>query len=397
MSVTFNPDTGIVVENAETVRSNIANLWKNAFKIDETTPELNTEPETPAGQLIDGMTALVLQKDNAILFLSDMFNPETSVGVFQDALGKIYFMDRHVAQPTTVSCTCKGLQGTQIPVGSIVQDGNGNQFTSTELATIGSNGSVDVLFQCTETGAITVNANTVNKIITVIPGWDSVINNSAGVVGRERETQAEFEQRRYDSVAKNSHGLAESVGGSINALEDVIACRIEQNRTNNTVEFLGVQIPGHSVYLSVYGGTSNEIGEVMHNKLDPGCGTAGNSEVEVTDPTTGSIATYFYTVPTAQNLYISITTDGNATYDEDTIKQAIINNFNGNTNEFNRVIMGDTVYSSRFYQDIINAGLNNLVQVQVSRTSGSGWSTSVNFNLNEMPVLSESNISFTET
>lgn len=397
MSVTFNPDTGIVVENAETVRSNIANLWKNAFKIDETTPELNTEPETPAGQLIDGMTALVLQKDNAILFLSDMFNPETSVGVFQDALGKIYFIDRHVAQPTTVSCTCKGLQGTQIPVGSIVQDGNGNQFTSTELATIGSNGSVDVLFQCTETGAIIVNANTVNKIITVIPGWDSVINNSAGVVGRDRETQAEFEQRRYDSVAKNSHGLAESVGGSINALENVIACRIEQNRTNETVEFLGVQIPGHSVYLSVYGGTSDEIGEVMHNKLDPGCGTAGNNEVEVTDPTTGSVATYFYTVPTAQNLYILITTDGNATYDEDTIKQAIINNFNGNTNEFNRVIMGDTVYSSRFYQDIINAGLNNLVQVQVSRTAGSGWSTSVNFNLNEMPVLSESNISFTET
>ena len=100
--VFFNPDTGMVVDNGETVRNNIATVWKNAFKVDENTPELNTEPETPAGQLIDGMTALVIQKDNDILLLSNMFNPETAVGVFQDALAKIYFIERQRKQGSVV-------------------------------------------------------------------------------------------------------------------------------------------------------------------------------------------------------------------------------------------------------------------------------------------------------
>lgn len=396
MAITFNPSTGLIAEDGATIRNNVANLWKTAFKTNDTTPDLNTEPETPAGQLIDGMTALILQKDNDILLLSNMFNPETSVGIFQDALGKIYFLERHIAQPTTVVCTCKGLQGTQIPVNSIVEDTNGNQLVSTEIAQIGNNGEVDVTFQCSETGPIIINAGAVNKIISVIPGWDSVTNNNAGVVGRDRETQAEFEQRRYDSVAKNSHGLAESINGSIGNLKDVIACRIEQNRTDETITTMGVQIPGHSVYLSVYGGNKNEIGAIMHNKIDAGCGTAGNTTVQVQDPTNGNLCTYYFTVPTTQNLYIQITTDTGAIYNADSVKQAIINNFSGETNEFSRVIMGDTVYSSRFYQTVINAGLNSLIQIQVSKSSGSNWDTNVSFNLNEMPVLSANNITFTE-
>lgn len=395
MAITFNPNTGVVVDDGATVRSNVATSWKEAFKIDETTPELNTEPETPAGQLIDGLTALIIQKDNDLLFLSNMFNPETAVGIFQDALAKIYFIERHVAQPTTVICTCKGLQGTQIPAGSIVEDTNGNQLTNAELAQIGASGEVNVLFSCVETGPIVINENSVNKIVSVIPGWDSVNNSAAGVLGRDRETQTEFEQRRYDSVAKNSHGLAESIEGSINNLEDVITCRIEQNRTNETIEMLGVEIPAHSVYLSVYGGTSQEVGNVLYNKLDAGCGTAGNTSVSVRDTINGSLHTFYYTVPTQLNTYVKVSVNENAVYNADTIKQAIIDNFNGVTEGFVRIKMGDTLYSSRFYQSVINAGLNELVKIELS-TDNSIFGLSVDFNLNQMPVLEADNITFTE-
>lgn len=121
MAIIYN-DNGLSVEQAETVRQTVANQWKQAFSVDENTPELNTEPETPAGQLIDGMTALIVQKDNELLRLANMFNPMTATGVFQDSLGKIYFLDRKIAQSTTVTCTCSGLSGTQIPKGSIVTD-----------------------------------------------------------------------------------------------------------------------------------------------------------------------------------------------------------------------------------------------------------------------------------
>ena len=394
MAIHFS-DTGLTADEAATIRAEVAADWKEAFKIDETTPELNTEPETPAGQLIDGITALVMQKDNELIYLGNQFNPETATGAFQDALGKIYFIERRVAQPTLVTCTCLGLSGTQIPNGAIVQDTAGNQFASTNAAVIGSNGSVDVVFACTEPGAITVNADSVTKIVTVIPGWDSVNNTAPGVTGRTVETQSEFERRRYDSVAANSHGLAESVGGTVAGLDGVVACKIVQNRENENQTINAVVVPPHSVYLSVYGGEADDIGMALHNKLDAGCGTAGNTSVTIADPTNNSLHLYYYTVPTVTPVYVKVTTAPDVLYNADTVKQAILNNFNGLLPGFSQVIMGDELYSSRFYQTAIDAGLNGLVKIEVS-TNNSTFDLNVSFDLNQMPTLASDNITFVE-
>lgn len=395
MAVIFDNNKGMTVQDGATVREAIATDWKNAFKIDENTPELNTEPETPAGQLIDGMTALVVEKDNEIMQLANMFNPNTATGIYQDALAKIYFINRHVAQPTVVTCQCKGLNGTLIPKGAVVQSNDGYQFTANENVTIPAGGEVDALFSCTETGPILISANSVQKIITVIPGWDSVNNNAAGVTGRNEETQSEFEERRYNSVAANSHGLAESVGGAVYNLPDVVACKIVQNRYGEEQTINGVVVPPHSVYLSVYGGEAQDIGMTLHNKLDAGCGTAGNTSVTIADPTNGSLHLYYYTVPTVKPVYVKVTTAPDVLYSADDVKQAILDNFLGQIEGFNRVIMGDELYSSRFYQTIINAGLSGLVKVEVS-TDNSTFALNVEFALNEMPTLDVNDIAFVE-
>lgn len=395
MAVTFNPDTGIVVEDGQTVRSNIAANWVEAFKTDDDTPDLNTEPETPAGQLIDGQAALVIQKDNEMMQLANMFNPATATGRFQDALAKIYFITRHIAQSTLVTCTCRGLTGTRIPLGAIVENADGQRLEATQSATIGDDGTASIVFACVNTGPIVIGAESVNKIITVIPGWDSVENESAGILGRDIESQQEFEERRINSVAKNSHGLAESVGGSVSNLDNVVACRIEQNRTDDPIETMGITIPPHSVYLSVYGGDSQDIGMTIHNKLDAGCGTAGNTSVQIEDPTNGSLHTYYYTTANLTDLYVKITTAKGATYNPDDVKQAIINNFSGNTDEFTRVIMGDELFASRFYQTVISAGLTELLKIELSKNN-SDFGTSVGFDLDEMPSLSMDDISFVE-
>lgn len=395
MALTFDEYAGVGVQEASTVRETVRQMFVDAFANAGSQNELNTDPETPAGQLIDGITALIVEKDNELLKMANGFNPKTATGIFQDALGEIYFIQRHIAQSTVVTCTCSGLQGTIIPAGSVIQDVNGNNYQSVAQVSIPASGSIDVIFSAQTPGEIEAAAGTVNKIITVIPGWDSVNNETAGVVGRERETQAEFEQRRYESVAKNSHGLAESVGGSVNNLDDVIACRVEQNRGDEEIQFLGVTIPPHSIYLSVYGGTSDEIGSVIHNKLDAGCGTAGNTSVRVTDPTSGSQHTYFYTVAELENLYIQVTTAQDAVYDEEAVTQAIISNFAGADENYSRAKMGDTVFASRFYQTVISAGLSDLVKIEIGRTSGS-YGQSASFNLNEMPVLDAENIVFVE-
>lgn len=394
MAIKFNDEKGLQPEEASIIRQQVAEAWKKAFMINADTHELNVAPETPAGQLVDGITALIVQKDNEVLKLGNMFNPLTAVGIFQDALAKIYFLNRLVDQPTLVSCTCTGLPGTVIPQGSIVEDEEGNRFISTDAATIGNGKTTEIVFACTTPGPIQVNSSTLNKIITVIPGWDSVNNTSAGVVGRFRESQSEFEERRFNSVAKNSHGLSESVGANIANLPTVIATKIVQNRNSDEQTILGVTVPAHSIYLSVFGGKKEEIGQVLYNKLDAGCGTAGNTSVEVIDPINGSIHKFFYTVPSTQTVYIKITTIPDALYDEDKIKNAVINNFNGG-DIYPKIIMGEQLFSSRFYQTIINAGLTDLVKVEVS-LDGVDYNLNVEFALNKMPVLSAENISFEE-
>lgn len=392
MAVTFNPDKGIVVDDGQTVRSNIAADWVKAFKTDDDTPDLNAEPETPAGQLIDGQAALVIQKDNEILQLANMFNPVTATGIFQDALGKIYFITRKIAQPTTVTCTCHGMTGTRIPKAAIVEDENGNRLEATESAMIGENGTIDVLFSCVESGPVLINQNTIHKIVTVVPGWDSVENKEAGVMGRNEETQQEFEERRINSVAKNSHGIAESIEGNINSLDGVIACRVEQNRTGETITMLGVQIPPHSIYLSVYGGESSDIGNVIHHRLDAGCGTAGNTSVTVTDETNGSLHKYYYTVPTTVPVYIKITTNENALYNKDLVTKSIVDNFNGVV-DLARIEMGDVLYASRFYQTAISAGLTDLIKIELSKNNND-FESNIEFALNEMPTISYDDITF---
>lgn len=395
MGIKFNPDTGFVADDTGTIRTQIATQWKNAFKTSETAPELNTEPETPAGQLIDGMAALVAEKDGEVLRLGNGFNPNTATGIYQDALAAIYFLDRQVAQPTLVTCQCTGLQGTIIPYGAVVQDVNGYTFYNINATTIDATGVVESIFRCSQYGPVQVGANIVTKIITVIPGWDSVNNSAAGAPGRDAETQAEFEQRRADSVAKNSHGLAESVEGTVGNIDGVIACRIEQNRGDVTITKYGVTIPPHSVYLSVYGGEQDVVAMAMHTKIDGGCGTTGNTSVTITDPTNGSDQTYYYEVPAVAAAAVKVTLKQTAqtptTITAD-IKTAVLANFNGQTVDYPRVKMGDTLYASRFYSSVIAAGVNNLSAIEVAFPSTATFADEVDIPLNNMPTLDEADV-----
>lgn len=397
MALVFT-DKGVTSQDTAEIRAEFADRWKKAFQTSDDTPELITDPETPAGQLVDGETALVAEKDTELMQLANGFNPQTATGVFQDALAEIYFIERKVAEPTYVTCQCKGLQGTLVPYGAVVQDVDGNTFYNTTPGTIDSTGVLECTFRCSEYGEVEVGADSVTKIITVIPGWDSVNNEAAGVTGRERETQAEFESRRYDSVSKNAHGTAAAVQGTVGNLDGVIAAVCAENRGHTDIVKYGVTIPDHSIYLSVYGGDEEEIAYAVYAKLGGGCGMAGNTEVTITDPTTGAEATIYYEVPSTVPIGIKVTyvpTASTATTIEDDIRDAVLENFNGQTASYGRVKMADDVYATRFVSDVIAAGVENLVSVEISYNGGE-YGDMVSIPLDAMPTLDRDDIEIVE-
>lgn len=395
--VRFDSETGLSADETSAIREGIVNDWTAVFSDEVAT--LNTESESPAGQIIDSMAVLVTAKDTEFLNLANQFNPLVADGRFQEAIGKIYFLNRKVAESTVVTCQCSGLMGTVIPAGSIIQNTEGYKLESIETATIPAFGVVDVEFKVQESGAIPIGANTCTKIITVIPHWDTVNNASAGTVGRVKETRGEFEERRYKSVAANAHGSVVALYGAIAGLPGVLDCLILENRKDEPTTIQGINLIGHSVAIVVYGGADVDIAEAIYNKLDAGCGTNGDNQVTfISDD--GSYNTYNIVRPTPTPVHIAVeineTTLTPATITQD-IKDAIYNDFIGaDVNSGNtRVGAAQTIYASRFsVATIKTAGVTDLISINI------GWSanptgTVITADANIEPTISKDNITVT--
>lgn len=396
----FDSSKGFTVSEVEDVRSEVASQWKEAFKEDNT-PELNTEPETPAGQLIDSQTAAITQKDAEIAFLANQFNPLTSSGKFQDALGKIYFLTRHPAINSTCTCTCTGIENTLIEKGSLIQsEVTGIKWKLINDVVIKSSGTVEAQFECTEEGPVEAGANTLTNIVTVVPGWDSVTNVNSASVGSYEESQSAFETRRYNSVALNSRGTNGAIYSRISQCDGVIACYIDSNRTNVIKDVDGYKLSPHSVFIAVIGGNNNNIAKAIYDTVSAGCDYNGNTSVKVTDEYTGAVEQVTFLRPDILQVYVKVTLKDKKSLPneyEDLIKEAVYNNFYGLDNveiadePLLRVVMNDNVYASRFVVSILNQDINNVLNVLIS-TDNENFSNMVHIPCYNEPTLLKDNI-----
>jgi len=393
MAVVFDPAAGLTVDSAADVLTQIESDWQSAFA-GGGLPPLDVDPATPAGQLIATQAALVHAKDTELLYLANMFNPETAEGRWQDALGKIYFLTRKTAESTVVTCTCQGLYNTVIPAGSIVQAADGHQLASIDAATIPSSGIIDIEFAVSETGPVEIPAGAVTKIITVIPGWDTVANVAAGVLGRDEETRGEFETRRAASVASNAHGSVLAIQGAVAAVDGVLDSVVLENSTNDAAEMFGVSVDAHSILVSVYGGDGTDIAEAIYRKKDAGCGTTGNTVVSYSDPDfNNAVYTYNILRPTVTPVKMTVTIKQTATTPSTIIQAihaALIAEFYGQNNN-PRVGMAQTVYASRFYPAVINAGAAEFVSLELALGSGTLGDV-ITTNADQEPTLAADDI-----
>lgn len=402
MALTFDPETGFSVDEVSDIRSQVAQQWKDAFKTDNL-PELNTEPETPAGQLVDSQTASIAQKDAELLYICNQFNPLTAQGIFQQALAQIYFLNKKEAIPSTVIIRCTGLAGTVIPVSAQVRsDVDDSIWINVEEGTIPSSGYVDLTFQCSETGPINAAANTLTKIATVIAGWDTATNPESATVGQNEETQGAFEARRYQSVALNSRSAASAVFARVSSLNDVIAVCVRENKKDKTVITDGVSLAPHSIYVSAVGGTNEEIAQAIYNSISSGCDYNGNTTVQITNTNTGAIEQVTFDRPESLPIGVKIVVRENDNLPSDAesrIKTAVYNNFYGLSTDtiegqpLVRVKMGDDLYASRFYISIQNEGVSEILSIQIcAPASGQDWQDFIHIPINKNPTLDQSNI-----
>lgn len=397
----FDPKTGFSVSETSEIREEVAQDWVNAFK-ETGRPDLNTDPETPQGQLIDSQTAAIHQKDTELAFLANQFNPQTASGRWQDALAKIYFLSRKPAINSTAVCTLTGMNGTTVTAGALIRSSyDSTLWILNKDAVIGENGTVTAVFTCQTEGAIQAGAGTLTQIVTTTPGWDAVTNAQTAEVGQLAESQAAFETRRYQSVALNGRSTTAAVYARVADLKNVIATYVTDNKTNVNKSIDGYTLKPHSIYVAVIGGDNSDIAKAIYNSVSAGCDYNGNTTVNVTDENTNAVESVTFMRPSQLPLYVKVTIqdDGNLPDGyESIIKEAVYNNFYGldtqttiNGDAILRVVMNTDIYASRFMPSILNAGISQLLRVELSQNN-STWGDFIHVPISAEPVLETGNI-----
>lgn len=325
--------------------------------------ELNMADETPQGQLAVSQTAAIGNANDSFVFLSQQFDPAYNSGRYQDAIARIYFLSRQGAQPTAVICTCLGLPGVTIPAGSFAVDDSGILYQSTADAIIGAGGTVSVTFQNTIPGPTPCPAGTLNTIYQSINGWDSIINLGDGVLGNNTETPAEFEARRFASVAKNSIGQLSSIRANVLEIPGVLDCYVTENVQNTTVSTGGITLAPKSLLAVVVGGDDDLIAQTIWRKKSPGCGYNGNTSVIVLDNNVGYQPPYpAYSVsferPAPLSILFLVHIQSNPSIPANAvslIQQAIISAFAGEDGG-TRAVVGAEIFAARYYGAVTSLG-----------------------------------------
>lgn len=333
---------------------------------------LNPSLETPQGQLATSLAANVENADDTFQFYCTQVDPAYAQGRMQDAIARIYFLERKGALASTVQATCYGAVATVIPAGSLAIDNAGNIWVSQDQAIIGADGTVLVEFACQTMGPIPCPVGSVNAIYQTVIGWDRVDNLTEGVLGRNTETRAEFEARRFASVANNAVGFLPAVQGALLKIDDVLDAYVTENTTSAPVTVRGVTIAAKSIYAAVVGGSDAEVAKTLWQKKAPGCGYTGNTTVTVYDDLNYSPPYPSYQVqftrPESLQIVFNVNIVDSAQVPADAQEQiaaAIIAVFAGET-DAPRARIGSTIYASDYYGAVAKLGAwARIIQINI--------------------------------
>lgn len=363
---------------------------------------LNPALNTPQGQLASSTAAIIGDANDTFAEFVSQIDPDTNDGAMQDAIARIYFLDRSPGAPTVVTCQCVGALGTVIPVGAQAQDTSGNLYTCTDGGSIPVGGSIDLTFANILNGPIPCPANTLTTIYQAIPGWDTINNSAAGIVGQDVETAAEFRQRRQLSVALNAHGSLPSIRAAVADLAGVIAVYATENDSDNTVNTGPTNYPllPHSLYVAVIGASDDDVAVAIWNKKDVGCNYNGNTSVVVTDPNYAPpqpTYTVKFERPPALPIKFAVSIQNSASLPANIVvlvQNAIIAAFNGTDGLSTRTIMGGQLLASRFYGPIQLIG-NEVSTLSILLGSSTPTLTALLIGIDQFPTVQASDISVT--
>ncbi len=409
-TIVFTP-TGVTVPQDSAILAGVQADQTAAFAASGQT--LNPALNTPQGQLASSTTAIISDADAVFAYFVSQVDPDTAADFMQDAIGRIYFMEREAGTSTSVQVDCQGAFGTPITLGAKIQGASGNFYVCALAGVIPISGIVTLPFECVVLGPVACpigDLSTANgaKIITGgINGWDSINNPLAGAVGSNVESRAAFEFRRQQSVALNAHGSIVAIGAAVFDVPGVIDVLALENFTNATITgAIGSQpnptafpVVAHSSFIGVVGGDPAAIGQAIFSKKNDGSNMNGNTVVTITDQSYSApqpTYSYTYNIPNTLAFKFAVQIQNSANLPANItalVQTAVVNSFNG-IDGSKRARQGGLVLAGKFYNPVSAIGPEvNVVQVLIGTSTPT--LTSVQVGIDQFPTLQASDVAVT--
>lgn len=261
-------ENGFVQKPVQEIVSHINSRFLSVFGAN-----FDISPEGPDGQVIGIISEEISKCWQQAEMVFNAYRPGAMQKIGLDNICELTFTKRLVDWPSRVGVRCAGQSGTLVPAGSIVSDGAMDFETQYDCVIPGT-----VTAVATETGEYYIAANTVNKIITPVAGWESVNNPEIGQTGVDYESDPALRTRRDRTTAHSGSAFVEAIYAALADL-NLSYLRI---RDNDTGAPIGTQ-PSGTVFVVVEGGTEDEIARRIYSSKTGGVPTHGTTSVSIYD------------------------------------------------------------------------------------------------------------------
>lgn len=298
--------TGLVTMTQQELVDYFTTQYKSIYGAD-----INLGSDTPDGQMMMIFIQSILDLEDLLTQINNMFDPDLAIGNVLDQRVAINGIQRqagtytitNITVVTSQAVTLFGLDQIVEPVYT-VKDNAGNKWqlvTSVNLLA----GTNVLIFQSAVPGEVLTTANTITTPVTIVLGVTSVNNPTTyTTLGINEESDFDLKIRRQKSVSLSSQGYLAGLLAALENISGVSFAAVYENVTGSTD---GDGIPSHSIWVIISGSASiTAIAQAIYNKRNAGCGMKGSQTFTITQADGSTFVVKWDNVET-EDLYIKFT------------------------------------------------------------------------------------------
>ncbi len=275
MAVTaFIDEDGIHIPSYPEVLEDIRNEFRAIYG-----PDIYLEPDSQEGELCAVFSLRIYDCWTLAASVYNAYSPHTAQGVGLSSVVRVNGIRRQSASYSHVILRVIGQAGLTITNG-IATDEAGQRWFLPEEVILPLEGEIEVTAWAEFEGEIRAAPGEVKNIATPVRGWHAVNNPGAARPGAPVETDAALRRRQAISTMLPSSSIFDGTCGAVAQIAGVSRSR---GYENDTSVYDANGIPPHSISFVVEGGDTQEIGQIIAIKKGPGCGTHGDTAVQVYD------------------------------------------------------------------------------------------------------------------